>query len=163
MLYVSHFLSFVYSQLPEIMSAFLGFGSALLVENLVDRNNQKKSIRNIAIELIDIRNQLRIYKDDKGLPPIFAYSVNIPIWEAVKGTGYLFEFRKKDYYLPLIHVYACIEKMIKLEDWLFENYSSLSEEEKSDAINKIVVLRNQTYTSLTTDLELVNLLSKVKF
>lgn len=157
---MQEFWTFIYNLLPEFLSAFLGFGSALLVQRILEKNNQKKSIKNIALELKDIRDQLNIYKDDRSLPPKFAYSINLPVWESIKYNGYLLEFRTKKFYLHLISIYSQLEKLELLENNLSKDYKTLSSQEQMAEINKVIKMRNNIFSILVEEPSITALIDK---
>jgi hypothetical protein len=144
----------------NIIGAFFGFGFALFVNGLVGRANTRKSINNVKIELIDIRNGLEKQKDNNTLPPCYAYGISLPIWETIKQNGNILAFKKMNCYNHLIGVYAKLEQLIQLENWLYGNSHQLEDEENKKRIETIISLRNVIYNDLTGESVLAVLLRK---
>ena len=158
--FLGSIFNFFRSYAGEILGAFLGFGFALVVEKMIENGNNKSSIKNVVIELKDIRDSLAKYKDNKDVPPCLAYSISLPIWETVKCNGNILEFRDKKYYNHVINVYAMLEQLISLENWLYDHLSALTDEKIQERLNVIIKLRGKIYDKLTQNIELIDLFKK---
>jgi hypothetical protein len=158
--FISNIPCFFEKYAGDILGAFIGFLFALQIENLIEKGNTKKSIQNVATELIDIRDGFKNNKDNKNIPPCFAYGISLPIWDTIKQNGNILGFKGEKYYGELIGVYAKLEQLIQLENSLFENSHLLKDDEVTKKIETIVELRNKIYKELTVQSNLVALLNK---
>jgi len=145
---IDRFLSFILDKdlIISVVGAFTGFGLALILEKLMSNHSKRKSIKNLKIELIDIKELLELEKDNTRMS--FSYAIYIPIWEAVIGNGDILQLRKKKYYEVLIAVYSRIYKLAKKEDWFFENRYNINKEQRNEEMIRIIKLRNEIFEKL---------------
>ena len=134
----------------DILGAFLGFFFALLLGRIIENGVKKNSIDNLIVELKDIRDNISDCIDDRSLPPVLAHSISIPVWEMMKSTGNLLQFKSKPYYDCVISIYANIETLIALENCLHDNEHAFDDKAKELRIDKIIEKRRTVYNLLTT-------------
>lgn len=107
------------SAIGAFFGAFLGILTSLIMKLLEEKKSIKISINNITEELNDIYvnlqnndNENRIaVKDNEKI----SLRYDIPVWEAIIKSQYLFYFQKKSYYKELTQVYATIKYCQELE------------------------------------------------
>ena len=121
------------------IGAFLGFVFGYILELLIENKKRQKSIKNLKIELNDILNTLKKYKDDNHI----LNDYHTPIWEAVKGSGDILSYIKKPYYEHLLMVYSKIENLTQVENSADENGKDFQ-----NIMKKIIKKRNETYDCL---------------
>lgn len=121
------------------IGAFLGFISAYALELIIRNKQRQNSIKNIMIELKDLKTTLYKTKDnDKVINVIY-----IPIWDSIVGTGDILSYIKKPYYEDLIMIYSNIIDLKELEKTAMSKNTNLKEEMKH-----IVEKRNALYEKL---------------
>lgn len=98
------------------IGGFIGFGFALLLQQLLVVRQRKECIVNIVLELNDMRKRIENKKDERQIPSTLSYSLATPIWEAVVSNGNILELKKEPYYDVLFTVYNSISKLSRLED-----------------------------------------------
>ena len=135
----------------EFLAAFLGFLSALMVADLIDKGKKKQAIINLGIELLDIEAQLTKYQSNSDVPPVLAHSLYFPIWNSLLYTGQILDLRNEEYYLTVISIYSHLQKLKEQEDWLCDNYRNLGSEEINTSIKKIIALRHDVCGLLKSD------------
>jgi hypothetical protein len=98
------------------IGGFIGFGFALLLQQLLVIRQRKKCIVNIVLELNDMRKRIENKKDERKIPSTLSYGLATPIWETVVSNGNILELKKEPYYDVLFTVYNSISKLSRLED-----------------------------------------------
>lgn len=102
------------------LSAFLGFGSALLVEAIVsyikNKNVREQLIKDVILEL-DTIQQTIVSLDNLKL---YIQPYSIPVWNGACDSGAILMLDKKAYYTELLKTYASIAESNLFELKCFE-------------------------------------------
>lgn len=107
-----------------MLSTFLGFGSAILVETIIEKRKkksyEKQLLKDMKQELLSLKDNLEILNFDK----VFIRPYNIPVWRGACDSGALLNLDNKPFFSKLIEVYSCIEEANMIETKCFELYVS---------------------------------------
>lgn len=118
------FTSLDFSFLELVLSTFLGFGSALLVEAIVDRHKDKtlreQLLKNLKTELSSLKESIERFEPDK----VYIQPYAIPIWRGARECGSILCIDKKSCFLKLLEVFSSIEEANLIELKCFELYVS---------------------------------------
>lgn len=111
-----------FSFIELMLTTFLGFGSALLVEAIVNRHNEKvlkkQLLRDLKRELVLIRKEMESLEVNK----VFIRPYAIPVWTGVKECGELRYMDRETYFSKLLGVFSSIEEANLIEMKCFELY-----------------------------------------
>lgn len=110
--------------LELLVSAILGFCSALVVEHIVAKNSEQKMQKSLAKHLL---NELETAKESceklrKSSAYVCPYS--IPIWKGACASGTITCLGEKDYFFELINAFSVIEEANLIEMKCFEASAS---------------------------------------
>lgn len=107
-----------------ILSTFLGFASALLVETIIDRCKEKalrkQLIRDLYSELLALKENIKQLNADM----VYIQPYSIPIWIGARECGTILCMDKKPYFVKILEVYSSIEEANLIEMKCFELYVS---------------------------------------
>lgn len=109
-----------FSFIELILTTFLGFGSALLVEAIVDRYKEEKLKKQL---LIDLKTELELlHKEMESLEAnkVFIRPYAIPVWTGAKECGELLCMDREKYFSKLLEVFSNIEEANLIEMKCFE-------------------------------------------
>lgn len=105
-----------------IVATFLGFGSALLVEAIIDRNRKKglkkQLLKDLKKELLSIHKVMEAMEANK----VFIRPYAIPVWTGAKECGELLCMDSEAYFSKLLEVFSSIEEANLVEMKCFELY-----------------------------------------
>ena len=105
-----------------VLSSFLGFGSALLVEAIVDsyRNSstKKQLLVNLKQELSTLQSNISSMEENK----VYIRPYSIPIWSGARECGSLICMDKSKCFPKLLEVFSSIEEANLVEMKCFEVY-----------------------------------------
>lgn len=109
-----------FSFVELILSTFLGFGSALLVEAIIEKHKdnslKKQLLLDLRKELLSLKSNISTMQTDKAY--IRPYS--IPIWSGAKDCGSLLCMDKSPCYTALLETFSSIEEANLVEMKCFE-------------------------------------------
>lgn len=115
-------MSLDFSFLELVLSTFLGFGSTLLVEAIVDRRKEKAQreqlIQNLLAELRALKQKVDSLEGEK----VYIQPYAIPIWRGARECGSILCMDKEPYFLRLLEVFSSIEEANLIELKCFELY-----------------------------------------
>ena len=113
-------LDFSFAEL--ILSTFFGFGSALLVEAIIDnhkeKNIRKQLIRDLKKELSSLKENIKMLEPDK----VYIQPYTIPIWKGARECGSILCMDKESYFWKILEVYSSIDEANLVERKCFELY-----------------------------------------
>ena len=116
------FLSLDFSFIELILSTFFGFGSALLVEAIIDNHKEKKIrkqlIRDLKEELSSLKESVELLEPDK----VYIQPYMIPIWKGARECGSVLCMDKEPYFWKILEVYSSIDEANLVERKCFELY-----------------------------------------
>ena len=115
-------ISLDFSFLELVLSTFLGFGSALLVEAIVDRRKEKSQreqlIQNLLTELLALKQKVDSLEPEK----VYIQPYSTPIWRGARECGSILCMDKEPYFLKILEVFSSIEEANLIELKCFELY-----------------------------------------
>ena len=118
------FSSLDFSFLELLLSTFLGFGSALLVQAIIDKYKEKKLreklINSLKFELSSLSKSVKLLESDK----VYIKPYAIPIWLGARDCGSILCIDTQPYFLEMLEVYSSIEEANLIESKCFELYVS---------------------------------------
>lgn len=124
-------LSLDFSFIELVLSSFLGFGFALLVEAIVQHRNDRKTKRQL---LTDLKQELSsLYNIACSLEPnkIYIRPYHTPVWTGAIDSNSILLLDKEKYYIDLIEVFSSIEEgnMIEMKcfEMCFENHDRVND------------------------------------
>lgn len=109
-----------FSFIELILTTFLGFGSALLVESIVDRHKEKGLKKQL---LIDLKRELELVHNEiesLEVNKVFIRPYAIPVWTGAKECGELLCMDREAYFSKLLEVFSSIEEANLIEMKCFE-------------------------------------------
>jgi DNA replication initiation complex subunit (GINS family) len=131
--------------LYTFIGSFLGFGSTLWTQSIIEKNkdkaNKEQVRKNIMDELTTINGGFR-----KCLKMEAPVCIETPIWDSVISTGMILYFveHEKDFYDKILNVYNRISVQKKLED-NYQNCKNVIKEfrvETSNCIDRCIGVIN---------------------
>lgn len=114
------FCSLDFSFIELILTTFLGFGSALLVEAIVERHKAKGLKKQL---LKDLKKELELVHkemDSLEVNKVFIRPYAIPVWTGAKECGELLCMDREPYFSKLLEVFSSIEEANLIEMKCFE-------------------------------------------
>ena len=109
-----------YSFIELIITTFLGFGSALLVEAIVDRHKENELKKQL---IMDLKQELELlHKEIESLEEnkVYIRPYAIPVWTGAKECGELLCMDREEYFSKLLEVFSSIEEANLIEMKCFE-------------------------------------------
>lgn len=109
-----------FSFIELMLTTFLGFGSALLVEAIVDRHKEKELKKQL---LMDLQRELvLVQKEMESLEAnkVYIRPYAIPVWTGAKECGELLCMDREAYFSKLLEVFSSIEEANLIEMKCFE-------------------------------------------
>lgn len=109
-----------FSFIELILTTFLGFGSALLVEAIIDMHKKKGLKKQLLVdlrkELVLVHNAMESMEGNK----VFIRPYAIPVWTGAKECGGLLCMDGEPYFFQLLEVFSSIEEANLVEMKCFE-------------------------------------------
>ena len=138
--YLLHYLSSLNFSFVELaLSTFLGFGSALLVEAIINRYNEaslrKQLLKDLKEELLSLKTKVELLEEDK----VYIQPYAIPIWKGTCECGSILCLDKESYFLKILEVFSIIEEANLIEMRCFELFV-----DKSTCADKALILSTLT-------------------
>lgn len=116
------FSSLDFSFLELVLSTFLGFGSALLVEAIVDKHEEKilrkQLLKDLKAELLSLKENIELLESDK----VYIQPYTISIWKGVRECGSILCIDEIPCFFQLLEVFSSIEEANLIELKCFELY-----------------------------------------
>lgn len=109
-----------FSFIELILTTFLGFGSALLVEAIINRNKERGLKKQL---LIDLKKELELVHkvmESMEANKVFVKPYAIPVWIGAKECGELLCMDRESYFSKLLEVFSSIEEANLVEMKCFE-------------------------------------------
>lgn len=142
-------------QVSDWFSAFMGFGSALLVEAIIsivkNKKQTKELIASLMQELVDVQSkaQRQINKSDI-IYDTKPYS--IPIWESACVTGALSLLHSTKYYVEITKTFSFIQEANEFEYFCFRTSFQTHKIEELQLLNEDLISTRKKIIDKTTDL-----------
>lgn len=151
------FALFDISFLELVLSTFLGFGSALLVEAIVDSHKDKalreQLQKDLKSELSSLEESMEQLEPDK----VYIQPYAIPIWRGACECGSILCMDKEPYFFKLLEVFSSIEEANLIERKCFELYVSPTPSTNVKLIlSRLFDNRQHVKTQIETGLTLLN-------
>ncbi len=109
-----------FSFIELMLSTFLGFGSALLVEKIVNSCNEKairkQLLNDLKAELVSLKSIIELLEADK----VYIQPYAIPIWKGAHECRSILCMDKEPYFLKILEVFSIIEEANLIEMKCFE-------------------------------------------
>ena len=109
-----------FSFIELMLSTFLGFGSALLVEKIINNCNEKairkQLINDLKVELESLKSSIELLESDK----VYIQPYAIPIWKGARECGSILCMDKETYFLKILEIFSVIEVANLIEMKCFE-------------------------------------------
>lgn len=103
-----------------VLSTFLGFGSALLVETIVEKHREKVTriqlINDLRAELLALNESIELLESKK----VYIQPYKIPIWKGANECGSILCMDKVPNFFNILEVFSIIEEANLVELKCFE-------------------------------------------
>ena len=111
-----------FSFIELMLSTFLGFGSALLVEAIIDKHKAKTLRKQLLRDLHAELSALKVSIDSLEPDMVYCQPYTIPIWNGARECGAFLCINMKPFFYKLLEVFSSVEEANLVEMKCFELY-----------------------------------------